>query len=335
MNSKISAILDLKNRPISNVEYIFLSENTAKSFKQLAELKTIVKKYDIQHVISLVINPLLPSLAIRRYNFSISGIVFNPYNPNYEKYSFFKRILKEIYYRLVSRKKNVTKLFVLNDRKSCEWLNRHFRINKFCYLPDPVSFYEKETLTPEVLEIKKMRKIALHFGVMSERKGTLLILDAIGLLPQKILSRLTFFFVGKPDNDEFEKLIEYKIMDLRSKQSEVSIYYCPCFVSNGQMESYYETADFVLMPYLSNNMSSGVLGYAAKHNKPVITGRGLLGEIVEEYGLGLSIQSDINDLKNAIEQLVYNKTNFIRTKGKDYIIDHNINKFNEQIMNCW
>jgi len=98
------------------------------------------------------------------------------------------------------------------------------------------------------------------------------------------------------------------------------------------MESYYELSDFVLMPYLSNNMSSGVLGHATKYNKPVVTGKGLLGEIVEEHRLGISINTSIPDLSAAIQNLAISTLSVNNTNFAD---SHSITQFcNILISSC-
>jgi glycosyltransferase involved in cell wall biosynthesis len=329
MHQNIEDILQLKNRLIPNVKYVFLPERKNGYFSQLQEVKSIVKKYDIQHVVLLYFNSFFVSLAVGSFDFTVSGIVFNTYNPNYEKYSFLKRISKEIYYALVCRRKNIKKLFVLNDKKSCEWLNRHFHTKKFCYLPDPVPTFQKEDLPQEIANLQKDRKIALHFGALSERKGTLLILDAIEILPSEIQKKISLFLVGKPCTKAFGELLKTRIEQIRQQYPAIYIIYIPDFVTVGQMESYFELADFVLMPYLSNNLSSGVLGHAAKHNKPVITGKGLLGEIVEEYGLGISIEPIVENLGLAIQDILLD---IKLINGILYVENHSFEIFAKTLM---
>jgi len=336
IHPRIIEMLNLKNRIIPNVEYIILPKKEkisilARYFYQLSEVKTIAKKKDIKHVLLLYLNSFFISLAFGQYDFLVYGIIFDPFNPNCEQYSFLKRLSKEFYYCIVSKRQMVKKLFVLNDKKSCEYLNRHFCTDKFHYLPDPIPYYEKEELPKEIVEIKHTRKIALHFGAMDGRKGTLLILDAIAMLPADVIQEISFFFVGKPNTETFGMLLKNKIDQLQSQISNIHIHYNPHFVSAGQMESYYELSDFVLMPYLSNNMSSGVLGHAAKHNKSVITGRGLLGEIVEEYGLGVSINTNVENLNSSIQNLTLNKTH---TNGIKYVEEHSVDIFVEILLNC-
>ena len=330
IHPKVVDILDLDKKTIPNVEYIILPEKRKISiltryFYQLSEIKFIVKERGIEQVVLLYLNPLFISLVLMRYNFSVLGIVFYVYNPNYARYSLFKRLSKEFYYGAVSKQRKIKKIFVLNDKKSCEYLNKHFHTDKFCYLPDPIPYYEIEDLPKEIVEIKQTRKIALHFGVMSERKGTLLILDTIATLPDEIVSKTSFFFVGKPYTEAFEVLLRNKIYQLQTQFSNINIHYNPHFVSSGQMESYYKLSDFVLMPYLTKSSSSGVLGYAAKHQKPVIvTSNGLLGEIVEKYDLGISTEINKENLNNSIQNLILNEK---QINGSKYVEEHSVDAF--------
>jgi hypothetical protein len=314
---------------ILNVELIILHVSKkhslfSKYFSQLFEINKIVKENNIENVILLILNPLFVYLAFGHYQFNISGIVFNPFTPHYESYSVFQRLYKQILYFVASKREKIQSLFILNDKKTCEYLNKHFHTDKFRYLPDPIPFYVIEDLPKEIAEIKKHRKIALHFGAMSNRKGTLLILDVIKLLPQEILSQISFFFVGKPCSIIFDEILKEKIRKLQNRFPELNIYYHPFFVSNGQMEAYYEFSDFVLMPYLSNNMSSGVMGHAAKYNKPVIVGRGLLGNLVDEYHLGESIDLSEENLANSLLQMIINNK---LIDGNVFIEKHSVLSF--------
>ncbi|GHU67771.1 hypothetical protein FACS189413_03170 [Bacteroidia bacterium] len=330
IHQKVEEMLDLKNTEIKNIEIVLLPNdvNEKRFFGKLDVIKQITDKYGINHVILLWINSLMLDLAFGKYRFVVSGIVFYPFNPHYEKYSLFMRIQKEIMYFLVSKRQKIKKLFILNDQKTCIYLNRHFHTHKFQYLPDPIPLYEQEKLPDEIMEITKKRKIILHFGAMSERKGTLLILDTITTLSSDIIAKTSFFFVGKPINEAFGKLLKDRISQLQTQFLDISIFYNPCFVSVGQMESYYELSNFVLMPYLSNNMSSGVLGHAAKHNKPVITGKGLLGELVKQYHLGIAIEPCTKSLKYAISTMLTKHPNNQDTK---YVDEHTCGVFVETL----
>jgi glycosyltransferase involved in cell wall biosynthesis len=260
----------------------------------------------------------------------VSGIVMNPFYPAYTRYSPFARFYKEILYWAVSRRKNIEKLFILNDQENVDWLNRHFCSNKFRYIPDPVPFFKPELLPADIYEIKRSRRIALHFGVLSERKGTLLILDAIDILPEDTIDKVSFLFAGKPCDNDFGEKIERKITALQQKRRNISIIYKPDFATSGMMESYFYLSDFVLIPYTMRNMSSGVLGHAAKYGKPVITGKGLLESIVNKYRLGIAVEPTIENIKNAIIRFADQNEDRVIS---DYAKEHSVSSFVETMMN--
>jgi glycosyltransferase involved in cell wall biosynthesis len=294
-----------KNNTNNNIAVIELQTTDSPNFfnkytYQFCEVQKIVKEYDISHVVLLMLNSLFVGLAFANYKFNVSGILFAPFDPMDSSCSFLKRITKRFLYAIISKQTNIKKLFILNDKDSCVSLNEYFHTDKYHYLPDPIPFYIEEKLPSIITDIKITRKIILHIGSMSQRKGTNIILDAIPLLPAEVLSQIAFFFIGKPSDLRFEQFMQNKIIQLQKDYPDSSIYCDFQYISNGQMESYYEISDIVLIPYLSNNMSSGILGHAAKHGKPVITGRGLLEKIVSDYCLGSCIDVNAENIKNTI-----------------------------------
>lgn len=64
--------------------------------------------------------------------------------------------------------------------------------------------------------------------------------------------------------------------------------------------------DYVLVPYKNVEQSSGIIGYAAQYNKPVIgPSEGLLGELIREYRLGYTItQLSVSNLSEKMKELL-------------------------------
>lgn len=330
INNKTIELLDLQNRQIPNVTIVPVTESPknliSNRYRRLTDVRKIVKKYKIQNIILLMANPYFLSLALYPYKCNIKGIIFNPFNPHCETYSFAKRLLYEFLYCRISRRKFTESLFVLNDSNICSYLNKRYHTDKYKYLPDPIPFYEKENFPLDIDGIKKKRKIALHFGALSERKGTLLILDSIALLSPEIQSKMSFFFIGSSSEIINNKIVS-KIKSLEQEFPEVSIYYHPAFVSSGQMEFFYESSDLILMPYLSNNMSSGVLGHATKHFKYLIGGEGLLGDIILKYQLGASIKVSAENIANSITEFIIKDCEYSRENAEIFVSGHSIDSF--------
>jgi glycosyltransferase involved in cell wall biosynthesis len=180
----------------------------------------------------------------------------------------------------------IERIFILNDNVSARYLNKLYQTNKFFFLPDPVCVTEYTDNFNDLhteLKISSNKTIYFHFGAMDARKGTLTILKSIELLPLKLLPKLCFIFAGriddnilKPFNDLVEKL-----------NKKVQIIVINQFCDYSYLFSLCKTSDYILIPYIHTNQSSGVLGYAAFFKKPVIgSNKGLIGRIIKKYNLG-------------------------------------------------
>jgi glycosyltransferase involved in cell wall biosynthesis len=78
------------------------------------------------------------------------------------------------------------------------------------------------------------------------------------------------------------------------------------YLSDTEIRAYYETADFVILPYTTDfSGSSGVLASAASAGTPVITtNHGLIAYRVKKYGLGFTYPSgNVKALAKLVESL--------------------------------
>lgn len=231
--------------------------------------------------------PILPLILPRRIK--LSGIIYNIYLRSPKRK--LRKWLDEFRYSIMAHNLSMGKIFILNDSKSTDRLNQIYHTNKFTYLPDPV---------PEINQLKFIDirdnfnippnvKVFLHFGAMDERKGTLLILRALCAMTRIEHSTNYFIFAGcvKSDiHDEFYSLVE------KARNVGANIMIKDEFCSFDYINSLCHNADCILIPYLSTGHSSGVIGYAAVHNTPVIgPSKGLIGELIINNDLGQTINS--------------------------------------------
>lgn len=81
------------------------------------------------------------------------------------------------------------------------------------------------------------------------------------------------------------------------------------------------------MPYHLTSLSSGVFGYAAVFNKPVIgPDNGLIGKLIQKYELGITTQFPLKpEIYN--KQIVYNSNGCFR-----YVTTNSLEKFSEGVM---
>src|SRR5690606_12563648 len=180
-----------------------------------------------------------------------------------------------------SSKKNLKQVFILNDEYSANILNQTFSTKIFRALPDPVPSFTPLSQFDIYTEynIPRERKICLHIGSLSKRKGTLETIKSIGLLNEGNLAQTHLLLIGraKPDfTGEIEECIE-------ALEARNHVTWDNNFVSNEKMKSLFNGAYCVVMPYYNSEASSGILGHAASARKPVIaTGKGLLKELITD-----------------------------------------------------
>lgn len=231
--------------------------------------------------------PILP-LILPSY-IKLSGIIYEIYlRANKSK---IKRIIDYFRYSVMARNVSMGKVFILNDPRSADKLNKIYHTNRFIPLVDPVPDLAaiKYCDMRKDLAIPEDAKVFLHFGAMDKRKGTIEILRAINLITEPDLKNNYFIFAGQVGDNirlEFYTLVD----DLKSKG--VNIIIRDEFCSYELLHSLCKTSDVILIPYLLTDLSSGALGYAALHNKPVIgPGSGLIGELINDNKLGITLQT--------------------------------------------
>lgn len=164
-------------------------------------------------------------------------------------------------------------------------------------LPDPVQIYSSSKFQLEELRkgltIEPKRKVFLLFGSLTDpRKGCQQIIKAISKLPSALSEKLCVVFVGEADPVERAPL-EAQIADVcQSRPVQILCRYE--FVPEEDVSVYFHLADVVLATYQRHIGMSGILMLAAAAQKPVLSSNyGLMGEIVRQYKLGLTVDSTL------------------------------------------
>lgn len=212
--------------------------------------------------------------------------------------SLKSRIVEKIKYNLLAKSRIFRKVFVLNDRKSAQRLNGLYHVDKFTYLPDPFPRTSVPRNLRAELHIPSENLVYLHFGGLGLRKGTITILEAIDMI--KDAKNITFVFAGKIGKDCRKQF--YSMVEKLKGKTQILVY--DEFCTYDFLASIAYTSDCILIPYQNVTQSSGVLGYAAQYDKPVIgPDAGLLGEIIKNNVLGKVIDFPITpeSLASAIE----------------------------------
>ena len=94
------------------------------------------------------------------------------------------------------------------------------------------------------------------------------------------------------------------------------------------MEAFVGQSDIISIAYTNFFGSSGVIGLAARHNKPVLsTKHGVIGNLTREYNLGLTIDGlNYEEIKEALLSLAENKDDYPK-RACDFVTKHNSEAF--------
>ena len=250
-------------------------------------------KHRADHLCFLNFNDVQFALGLYRPRYAVSGILFKPFAR--QKRDSFRHWLtwqrKYLQTWFFTRNRRIQSLFVLNDHKSADYLNRTFHTEVFRVLPDPVP-----KLTPEPgfdirehFGISADRKLFLHIGSLLKRKGTLDVLDSLRFLTEAELSRFALLIIGHADH-ETDIEIRKRLPSTDNRQPTTCLRYHNEFISPSVFKSCLDQCDLVLVPYRYTESSSGIAGHAIAAGKPLLGVRkGLLGEMIEEHGTGIFI----------------------------------------------
>lgn len=159
------------------------------------------------------------------------------------------------------------------------------------HLPDPVEFVPPPSAVctlKDDLGIESERTVFLLFGAIDGRKGIHQILDAIQKLSSDWGRQLCLVLVGE---SKIQQQLEARITEITASQP-VQIIRNYQFVSEEEVWSYFRMSDVILATYQKHVGMSGILLLAAATQKPVLsTDFGLMGAMVKQHQLGLSIDS--------------------------------------------
>lgn len=283
-------------------------------------LARYVKKEKVDRVLLTTIMPLVPfiNLFLPR-DVKVRGIMYNFYFYNEDEYTKLRLYYEKLRLWFCAISKQVECIYTLNDSQSSNRLNKIYGTHKFTPIVDPVPEINPDdypSLRKE-LKIPDSNMVFLHFGAMDKRKGTLYILDAIDLLSKEQLKNMTFIFAGQVLDcikeqfyEKYKKVLNKCHIILYDEFCDYEFLYSLC-----------NTADIILIPYLITNHSSGVIGYSAVFDKPVIgPSRGLIGNLIKNNNLGVTMnQIDAYHLANQLLQAdvkIQSNYKYLNTVGR-------------------
>ncbi len=313
---------------LSERDTAFLKNKFIKSYFLCRILKETTNKYNISNIFLISLMDFIPFLPIFfNKKIKISGIIYLIYLYRWKNSSIKIKIYDSIKYLIFSRSKIFEHVFLLNDKVAPIYLNKKYNTSVFHYLPDPFVplFDSKLKNLRNDLNIQSEKIICLHFGALTERKGTIEILKAITLVNESILNKCCFIFAGKVCADIKESF--YLLIDEVEKKTQIIIY--DKFCDYDFIGSLCLTSNYILIPYKNSEQSSGLLGYAAQFNVPIVGPRGgILGKLIKKYNLGLLLE------RPSVECLAQFINNIEKPNLKvksNYIQENTVELFNEII----
>lgn len=238
----------------------------------------------------------------------ISGILFRPTLVNYPATSLKEKLnywRKNITLKYFVQNKNLDSLFNL-DPFATNYIQKNWKTEKVIFLPDPVQVYPTTKTKLEVklnLGIEESKTVFLLFGFLDSRKGISDMMEAIGNLSREKSKNGCLLIVGPWEENE-RKLFNIQLPEIQ-KLTDFQIVVKDSFVKDEEIQQYFKVADYALALYHKHFGMSAIMVRAAAAQKPLIASNfGLLGKIVEENELGITVE---NDLKEKLEMLLENE----------------------------
>ena len=131
----------------------------------------------------------------------------------------------------------------------------------------------------------------LLFGYLAERKGPLVVLDALRQLAPDIAARTAVLFAGKVDPGLRAELAQRR-GTLEREQPGLWLRIDDRRLESDELAALVRQSDVVLAPYQRFVGSSGVLLWAALNGRPVLAqDYGLVGRLTREHRLGISVDA--------------------------------------------
>lgn len=287
------------------------------------------KQYGINEVFFISLAEYMPWLPLFfRSKSAVSGIIYYIYLYEWKSNGLITRMRDALTLLSTIPVKKYKHVFILNDPVAATYLNKRFKTGKFCYLPDPYMPLSDNTGDNgnETFSTEVGKKIFLHFGSMSYRKGTLNILRAIALLSEEDIKDCCFVFAGKVNDDIKEAF--YTFTDTLKGRARIYVFdrFCtPAFLS-----SLCETCSVILAPYYNTAYSSGIIGYAANYHKPVaVPDEKFIGKLVRRYHLGYLLK---DNSPQSIAQFIRDTGPFLPIDGTRYVHTHTVYDFVQKTM---
>lgn len=242
---------------------------------------------------------------------SLSGILFRP-TTHYRadgcgeptRRERLRDLRKDVLLRLLTRREDVTRVFSLDPFFPAFAVRRHRHGGKVVALGDPAF-----PVSPPAAADRKIaeglpteRTTFLLFGEITARKGVFQLIDALYMLPHESARQITVVIAGRLDPG-IRRRVGEATKALQLAQPDLLLEVIDRHLRPGEICALVRRCDVVLAPYQRFVGSSGILLWAAKMARPVISQEyGLVGRLTRCFGLGVAVDtSDPQALSRAIQ----------------------------------
>lgn len=229
----------------------------------------------------------------------LSGILFRPsvhygaigsYSPSWPER--LRDLRKTLLYRLMLRHRDLSTVLTLDP-----YFTRHAEIHyaggqKLRSLPDPV--YPVGPVANDIDAAGYFpadRQGFLLFGYLTERKGILVLLDALARLRPETAAKVSVLLAGRLDPAIRDDVVA-RCNALTRSNPRLVLNLADRWFDGAELDALVLQSAVVLAPYQRFVGSSGVLLWAARAGRPVLAQDfGLIGRLVEDNRLGLTVDA--------------------------------------------
>lgn len=304
----------------TGIQFVALPKFTASAgpvlFREQGEwLVNKAGELDCVDVFFLNLDPyqyVIGSSVFRRSGLRVSGILFSPPHRiepeetdglSVRLSHYIRRIRKRWQLRWMLRNPDFRTAFLLDDPDTAKVLGQK-SADKFAFLPDPIAIDGvvpgNSELFRQKYNLQPVKKTLLSFGTIVPRKNLLTVIEALGEITETSIG-LVILGKGSP---EYVTRLQAAATALEQVSTH-RIVIENKFITDEEMEFAFSSSDIVLAIYRSFFCSSGIIGHAAKHNKPLLaTENGVIGRSVERYGLGVATGSSRSAVVLGIKELL-------------------------------
>lgn len=183
------------------------------------------------------------------------------------------------------------RVFVLNDESAVERLNQlPFLKATFEYICDPLPEQRRlpgqgrekvEVLFP----VRESTPVIICLGALDDRKNVIRVINCVKRLAAVEKQPVALIIAGRA-SPRYKEKIEQAIRG----STKAQIYYHDHFLPDDLFAELIAYSDILAIPYYNFFWSSGLLGHAVFHQKPVLApNQGLIAEYVRTFELGVTV----------------------------------------------